>query len=159
MKGSNNEVEIYPGTHHGFAFPKRPVYNRDAAERIGTAARALSPQPRLTLREACRWRIAFEFATNRSSDADDVNRIAVAAFGQFRDQYADWPAMLAGLSKTSSLSAAGEVIVAAYHDRSRAQSLFWTDYREGRVFRSGVAHHSHADRRPSRQGPGTRAMP
>jgi carboxymethylenebutenolidase len=33
MKGSNNEVEIYPGTHHGFAFPKRPVYQRDAAER------------------------------------------------------------------------------------------------------------------------------
>jgi carboxymethylenebutenolidase len=33
MSGSNNEVEIYPGTHHGFAFPKRPVYNRDAAER------------------------------------------------------------------------------------------------------------------------------
>jgi GNAT superfamily N-acetyltransferase len=53
----------------------------------------------------------------RSSDADDVNRIAVAAFGQFRDLYQDWPAMLAGLSKTSSLSAKGEVIVAAYHDR------------------------------------------
>ena len=33
MKGSKNEVEIYPGTHHGFAFPKRPVYHRDAAER------------------------------------------------------------------------------------------------------------------------------
>src|SRR6266850_1070217 len=33
MKGSSNEVEIYPGTHHGFAFPKRPVYHRDAAER------------------------------------------------------------------------------------------------------------------------------
>ena len=33
MKGSNNEVEIYPGTHHGFAFPKRPVYDRDAAGR------------------------------------------------------------------------------------------------------------------------------
>src|SRR6266566_7447127 len=30
MKGSNNEVEIYPGAHHGFAFPKRPVYHRDA---------------------------------------------------------------------------------------------------------------------------------
>jgi carboxymethylenebutenolidase len=27
------EVEIYPGTHHGFAFPKRPVYDRNAAER------------------------------------------------------------------------------------------------------------------------------
>jgi carboxymethylenebutenolidase len=33
MNGTNNEVEIYPGTHHGFAFPKRPVYHRDAAER------------------------------------------------------------------------------------------------------------------------------
>ncbi|HEY2677686.1 MAG TPA: dienelactone hydrolase family protein [Steroidobacteraceae bacterium] len=27
------EVEIYPGTHHGFAFPERPVYNKAAAER------------------------------------------------------------------------------------------------------------------------------
>jgi dienelactone hydrolase len=27
------EIEVYPGTHHGFAFPKRPVYNRAAAER------------------------------------------------------------------------------------------------------------------------------
>jgi carboxymethylenebutenolidase len=31
--GANAEVEIYPGTHHGFAFPKRPVYDRSAAER------------------------------------------------------------------------------------------------------------------------------
>jgi carboxymethylenebutenolidase len=30
---ANAEVEIYPGTHHGFAFPKRPVYERNAAER------------------------------------------------------------------------------------------------------------------------------
>jgi carboxymethylenebutenolidase len=27
------EVELCPGVHHGFAFPKRPVYNKDAAER------------------------------------------------------------------------------------------------------------------------------
>jgi carboxymethylenebutenolidase len=33
VDGANAEVEIYPGTHHGFAFPKRPVYHRDAAER------------------------------------------------------------------------------------------------------------------------------
>src|SRR5215471_1599163 len=33
MTGARAEVEIYPGTHHGFAFPKRPVYDRDAAER------------------------------------------------------------------------------------------------------------------------------
>jgi len=33
MSGAKAEVEIYPGTHHGFAFPKRPVYDRNAAER------------------------------------------------------------------------------------------------------------------------------
>jgi carboxymethylenebutenolidase len=33
MKGANAEVEVYPDTHHGFAFPKRPIYHRDAAER------------------------------------------------------------------------------------------------------------------------------
>jgi carboxymethylenebutenolidase len=33
VKGANAEVEIYPGTHHGFAFPKRPIYDREAAER------------------------------------------------------------------------------------------------------------------------------
>jgi carboxymethylenebutenolidase len=32
-KGGNAEVEIYPGTHHGFAFPQRPMYNKPAAER------------------------------------------------------------------------------------------------------------------------------
>src|SRR3984957_7074685 len=31
--GANAEVEVYPGTHHGFAFPQRPVYNKPAAER------------------------------------------------------------------------------------------------------------------------------
>jgi carboxymethylenebutenolidase len=29
----NAEVEVYPGTHHGFAFPQRPAYNKPAAER------------------------------------------------------------------------------------------------------------------------------
>ena len=32
-KGGNAEVEIYPGTGHGFAFPSRPVYDKLAAER------------------------------------------------------------------------------------------------------------------------------
>jgi len=47
-----------------------------------------------------------------SADAEDLNRIAVSAFDQFRDRYGDWPAMLAGLSKTSALGASGEVIIA-----------------------------------------------
>src|SRR5258707_4180258 len=49
-----------------------------------------------------------------NSDAKDLSRIAVSAFGQFRDQYQDWQAMLAGLSKTSALSASGEIIVAEF---------------------------------------------
>ena len=49
MAGANAEVEVYPGTHHGFAFPKRPVYDRDAAERhwerlLALYRRNLTPQ-------------------------------------------------------------------------------------------------------------------
>jgi carboxymethylenebutenolidase len=33
LKGANGEVEQYPDTDHGFAFPKRPVYNKQAAEK------------------------------------------------------------------------------------------------------------------------------
>ncbi len=29
----NYRMEIYPDTGHGFAFPQRPSYNKDAAER------------------------------------------------------------------------------------------------------------------------------
>jgi carboxymethylenebutenolidase len=31
--GANAEVELYPGVHHGFAFPQRPVYDKPSAER------------------------------------------------------------------------------------------------------------------------------
>jgi len=33
VKGLKCEVEIYPGVEHGFAFPQRAAYNKDAAER------------------------------------------------------------------------------------------------------------------------------
>ena len=32
-KNLNGEVELYPGVHHGFAFPQRAVYDKPAAER------------------------------------------------------------------------------------------------------------------------------
>jgi carboxymethylenebutenolidase len=32
-QSGNAEVEIYPGTEHGFAFPQRPAYHKAAAER------------------------------------------------------------------------------------------------------------------------------
>ena len=31
--GCAGEIEIYPGVHHGYAFPARPVYDKPAAER------------------------------------------------------------------------------------------------------------------------------
>lgn len=31
--GANARIEWYPGTHHGFAFPQRTVYDKPAAER------------------------------------------------------------------------------------------------------------------------------
>ncbi len=33
LAGLNAEVELYKGAEHGFAFPERPAYHRDAAER------------------------------------------------------------------------------------------------------------------------------
>ena len=48
------------------------------------------------------------------ADAENLNRIAVSAFDQFRDHYDDWPAMRAGLSKTSDLGVSGEVIIAEF---------------------------------------------
>jgi carboxymethylenebutenolidase len=32
LAGANGEVEVYPGTDHGFAFPQRRVYDKAAAE-------------------------------------------------------------------------------------------------------------------------------
>jgi carboxymethylenebutenolidase len=31
--GAPGEIELYPGVHHGFAFPQRPVFDKPAAER------------------------------------------------------------------------------------------------------------------------------
>jgi len=31
--GTPGELELYPGVHHGFAFPQRKIYDKPAAER------------------------------------------------------------------------------------------------------------------------------
>jgi GNAT superfamily N-acetyltransferase len=69
------------------------------------------------------------------SDAEDLNRIAVSAFGQYRDHYQDWPAMQARLSKTSALSAAGDVIVAEFHKQfAGAVAYFGPDAQKAEFF-------------------------
>jgi GNAT superfamily N-acetyltransferase len=68
-------------------------------------------------------------------DAEALNRIAVSSFSQFRDQYQDWPAMLAGLSKTSDLSATGEVIVAEFdHQLAGAVAYFGPNSQKASFF-------------------------
>jgi GNAT superfamily N-acetyltransferase len=56
----------------------------------------------------------------RDFSADDtaaLNRVAVAAFAQFKDAYSDWPAMERGVSQMSQLSQVGEIIVAELDHR------------------------------------------
>jgi ribosomal protein S18 acetylase RimI-like enzyme len=48
----------------------------------------------------------------RAADAPAVNRVALAAFKQFRDAYADWPAMAATVGNMAALAGAGEIVVA-----------------------------------------------
>ena len=45
-------------------------------------------------------------------DAASVNELAVRAFEQFKDSYADWPAFRARIANMSQLSQGGEIIVA-----------------------------------------------
>ena len=59
---------------------------------------------------------AIRLRNYENADAERLNRIAISAFDQFRHHYEDWPAMLAGLSKTSDLSASGEFIIAELED-------------------------------------------
>ncbi|WKA27715.1 GNAT family N-acetyltransferase [Bradyrhizobium roseum] len=71
----------------------------------------------------------------QNADAEDLNRLAVSAFEQFRDHYGDWPAMLAGLSKTSALSVGGEVIIAELQGKlAGAVAYFRPDSRKAAFF-------------------------
>ena len=45
-------------------------------------------------------------------DAQRIDALAVSAFSQFKDAYADWPVFLAKISSMSALSETGEIIVA-----------------------------------------------
>jgi ribosomal protein S18 acetylase RimI-like enzyme len=46
------------------------------------------------------------------ADAADVDRVALAAFDEFRSHYSDWPAMAASIAQMSKLADSGEIIVA-----------------------------------------------
>jgi ribosomal protein S18 acetylase RimI-like enzyme len=48
----------------------------------------------------------------READAEKVNRVALAAFDEFRSKYSDWPAMASAIGRMSDLAGAGEIVVA-----------------------------------------------
>jgi GNAT superfamily N-acetyltransferase len=48
----------------------------------------------------------------RKGDAKEVNRVALAAFGEFSSQYSDWPALARILGRMSELADSGEIVVA-----------------------------------------------
>jgi ribosomal protein S18 acetylase RimI-like enzyme len=52
----------------------------------------------------------------RDADAVHVNRVALAAFDQFRSQYSDWPAMSSTIGRMAMLAENGEIIVAELED-------------------------------------------
>jgi predicted N-acetyltransferase YhbS len=53
----------------------------------------------------------------RAADAAEVDRVALAAFEQFRAHYTDWPAMAANVSRMSSFADQGEIVVAEREGR------------------------------------------
>jgi len=58
--------------------------------------------------------ILREFA---AADAPVINRLAVAAFSQYKTAYNDWPAMTKVLEKMSEMAATAEVVVAEHDNR------------------------------------------
>jgi ribosomal protein S18 acetylase RimI-like enzyme len=53
----------------------------------------------------------------READGPALNEVALAAFEQFKDQYSDWPAMAANVSRMSDLASTGEIILAEIKGR------------------------------------------
>jgi ribosomal protein S18 acetylase RimI-like enzyme len=54
----------------------------------------------------------FRLRDFRPTDVDAVNRVALAAFRQFSDAFADWPAVERNVRDTASPTPVGELIVA-----------------------------------------------
>ena len=53
----------------------------------------------------------------RAADAPQVDRLALAAFEQFKAHYSDWPAMAASLGRMATLVENGDIILAEHGDQ------------------------------------------
>jgi hypothetical protein len=84
----------------------------------------------------------------RDTDAAQVNRVALAAFDEFKSEYTDWPAMVSAVAKMSALADAGEIVVAELEERIvGAVAYIPAGVSESALLRSVMADHSDARRR------------
>ena len=141
MKGSNNEVEVYPGTHHGFAFPKRPVYHRDAAERhwerlLALYRRNLVPGEDQFERPRCRSFLyvimPFPVVRSRSPSRSGRGRDPLVCAGLYRRHRA-------GMDLRPRAGQEGEAMGRPGADHAGATRRLYP-----------VGHHRHHRRRPHR---------
>ena len=49
-----------------------------------------------------------------ASDREEVNRVALAAFSQYAQQYEDWPSFSAGIARMADLAQDADLVVAEY---------------------------------------------
>ena len=59
----------------------------------------------------------FTLRDFRPEDAAAVNRVALAAFGEFREHYADWDGAAEHLARAAELAGVGDVVVACAESR------------------------------------------
>jgi ribosomal protein S18 acetylase RimI-like enzyme len=60
--------------------------------------------------------MSFVLRDYQKEDAAQVNRVALAAFDQYKMAYSDWPTFSQGIGNMSALAAHGEIIVAQQAD-------------------------------------------
>jgi ribosomal protein S18 acetylase RimI-like enzyme len=60
--------------------------------------------------------MTFTIRPFEPSDAAAVNRVALAAFAEYRGEYEDWDGFIAGVGRMAALAGAGELLVAAPRD-------------------------------------------
>jgi ribosomal protein S18 acetylase RimI-like enzyme len=59
---------------------------------------------------------SFVIRLFHAPDRDSVNRVALAAFAQYRHDYDDWPAFSQGIGRMADLAAQAELLVATCGD-------------------------------------------
>ena len=61
-------------------------------------------------------KMSYTIRDFETSDAAAVNRVALAAFEEYRNGYSDWASLAERLASMSDLSETGEIVVASFGD-------------------------------------------